>query len=231
MECFFAEFSVRDSEVQLEGDEFRHFRALRKAKGEIVILVNGKGLSAFGYVKSISKDKALIKINNFVDNLGEIDQKISLAMGILDNKERFEFALEKAVELRISEFIPLRTEFTQRKEIDLARLEKKAISAIKQTVRSRLPSISLPVDLKSLAKTFRNYDYVFVLDRAGNKELPKVEFNSALIIVGPEGGLSKKEIDLCRKRKNSVLVSLGDFRLRSETSAIAFLSVLHFNLL
>jgi len=231
MDCFYAEFSLQDTEIQVTGSEFRHFRALRKAKGDIVVTVNGKGLSAFGFVKNITKSSALIKVNNFVENLGEIDKKISLAMGILDNKERFEFALEKAIEFRISEFIPLVMEFTQRKEVDLRRLQKKAIATIKQTIRSRLPSISFPLDFKSMTKTFRDYDYVFVLDQNGKRELPKVDFDSILVVVGSEGGLSKNEIELCKKNKNLFFISLGEFRLRSETAAISFLSLLNFNLL
>ncbi len=230
MHCFYKDFTIYDNEIEIEGEELRHFRALRGQKSELVTIVNGKGLAAIGYCIEISKQKVVIKVNNFVEKLGEIDKHISLAVGILDNKERFEFALEKGIELRISKFIPLITEFTQRKQIDLERLERKAISSMKQTIRSYLPLITPPIDFNTLLKNFNDYDFVFVLDRSGERKIPKKESESILIVVGPEGGLSAKEINLCKKKKNTKIISLGDFRLRTETATISFLSVLNFHL-
>ncbi len=231
MLCLYKDFSNYDYEIEIDGEEFRHFRALRGQKGKLITIVNGKGLAAIGYCKEITKQKVVIKVNNFVEKLGEIDKHISLAVGILDNKDRFEFALEKGIELRISKFIPLKTEFTQRRQIDQGRLERKAISSMKQTVRSYLPSITSPTDFDTLLKNFNDYEIVFVLDRSGEREIPKKNFESILIVVGPEGGLSEKETNLCKKKRNTKVVSLGDFRLRSETAAISFLSILNFHLL
>ncbi|MCX7908301.1 MAG: 16S rRNA (uracil(1498)-N(3))-methyltransferase [Ignavibacteria bacterium] len=232
MECFFYEnLSFKDSEIVISGEEFKHLKALRIQKGERVCIVNGKGLSAFAYVTDITKLNYKIKIMNFVEKLGEIEQKIDLALGILGNKERFEFAFEKAVEFRVSEFFPLITKFTQKESIDLERLVRKGISAIKQTFRSVIPKINSPIKLPQLMKKFKEYDKVLVFDREGNNFQTINEFHSLLIVIGPEGGFSPTELRTFSKKKNVEILRICDYPLRSETAAISVLSILSHQLL
>lgn len=231
IECFYHEdLSFGSSELKLTNEEFKHFKALRVLKGDRICIVNGKGLSAFAYVVDVKSGFCVAKVLNFVENLGEIDQKIDLALGILDNRERFEFAFEKAVELRISEFFPIITEFSQRRKIEEARLYRKGISAIKQTLRSKLPSINPPIELKSLMKRFKDYDRIYVFDFTGERFLPIVDFNSVLLLIGPEGGFSANELKMLSKRKNVEIVKISEFNLRAETAAIAALSILNVSL-
>lgn len=228
MECFFFEnLSTRDSEVVLFGEEFKHFKALRIQKGERVCLVNGKGLAAFAYVFQITKSSYKVKILNFVEDLGEIDLKIDLALGILDNKERFEYAFEKAIELRISEFFPMITQHTQKESIDADRLLRKAIASIKQTFRSKIPQINSPLKLNDIIKNFKYYDKVFVLDRNGKNFELKEKLKSVLILVGPEGGFSDTELKALAKRKKVDIVKICEYPLRSETAVVGFLTLLH----
>ncbi len=228
MEFFFYE-NLRYGMPEIIGEEFRHFRALRLNKQDIVAIVDGQGLSAIGYVKSFDKEKANIAINNYIENLGESDKNIALALGILENKERFEFAFEKATELRISKFYPLITNYTQRKTFDLTRLQKKGIAALKQSQRSKLPQISPAIKLGELAKNFKNWDLVLVADPSGKNilSLDFGRFNNILIVVGPEGGFDREELKIIQKKKNVKIVALGNYRLRSETSVVALLSMLN----
>ncbi|MFN3781401.1 MAG: RsmE family RNA methyltransferase [Candidatus Kapaibacteriota bacterium] len=227
IECFYFEnLSFGITEIKLTDEEFRHFKALRVPKGDKICLVNGKGLAAFAYVSYVNNSFCVAKIINFVENLGEIEQRIDLALGILDNRERFEFAFEKAVELRISEFFPIVTKFSQRKKIDESRLNRKAISAIKQTLRSRLPIINSPVELKSLIDRFKDYDKVYVLDISGNRFSPVEHFQSVLLVIGPEGGLSENELQMLSRRRNVEIVRISEFNLRAETAVISALSII-----
>lgn len=230
MEFFFYEnLRYGMPEITLEGEEFHHFKALRLNKQDIVAIVNGQGLSAIGYVKSFDKEKAIIAINNYIENLGESDKNIALALGILENKERFEFAFEKATELRISKFYPLITNYTQRKTFDLKRLQKKGIAALKQSQRSKLPEISPTIKFSEFSKNFKNWDLVLIANPDGISIL-NFDFSaldSILVVVGSEGGFDKKELEVARKKKNVEIVSLGNYRLRSETSVVALLSILN----
>lgn len=230
MEFFFYEnLRYGMPEVTLEGEEFHHFKVLRLNKQDVVVIVDGRGLSAVGYVKSFDKEKANIVINNYIENLGESDKNIALALGILENKERFEFAFEKATELRINKFYPLITNHTQRKTFDLKRLQKKGIAALKQSQRSKLPEINPAIKFSELSKNFKDWDCVLVANPDGNDILTLNfnDFNSILVVVGPEGGFDRKELGIAQRRKNVEIVSLGNYRLRSETSAVVLLSVLN----
>jgi 16S rRNA (uracil1498-N3)-methyltransferase len=227
MEFFYYEkLSPKDNEIYIIGEEFKHLKAFRIQKSDRICIVNGKGLSAFGYVKDVTKTYYLVKLINFVENLGEIDTRIALALGILDNKERYEFAFEKAVEFRISEFFPLITKFTQKNKVDEQRLLKKGIAAMKQSSRSVLPKIHTPINLIDLMKRFNEYDKVLVFDREGNNFELQDNFNSILILIGPEGGFAESEIKTLSRRKKVEVVKICEYPLRSETAVVAALSLL-----
>ncbi len=227
MECFFCEnLSLQLSEVIFDGEEFKHLKAMRIQRGDRICIVNGKGLSAFAYIVEISKNHYLAKIINFVENLGEIESKIGLALGILDNKERFEFAFEKAIELRISDFYPLISKFTQKNKLEKERLIRKGISSIKQTFRSRIPVIHPTCTIEMLIKEFKNYEKVLVLDRNGIVYSPNKGFKSVLIIIGPEGGFSEEELRAFSKNKKVEIVKICDYPLRSETAVVGILSLI-----
>lgn len=227
MVCFFyPSLNKQSNEIILTGDEFKHFRALRLGKQEIVVVVNGEGLAGIGYVNQITRNSFQIHINHFVLNFGEVEHNISIAVGILDNKERFEFAFEKAVELRVKNFYPLISKFTQKKEIDTERLLRKGISAIKQTGRSILPKIYSPVLLKDLSKKFKNFDRVLVADLNGSKFKPNIQWNNCLVVVGPEGGFDEGELSIFKRYKNVELINIGEFKLRTETAVTIILGAL-----
>ncbi len=230
MEFFFSE-NLRYGlpEVILEGEEFRHFKALRLNKQDVVAIVDGRGLSAIGYIKSFDKGKAIVKVNNYVENLGESEKEIALALGILENKERFEFAFEKAIELRINRLYPVISRYTQPKDLDLKRLWKKGIAALKQARRSRLPTINTAIQFSELSKLFKNWELVLMADSGGKNILTfdLRDYSNILVVVGPEGGFEPKEINTAKKQKNVEIISLGNYRLRSETSVVSILSILN----
>lgn len=227
MVCFFyPSLNKQSNEIILTGDELKHFRALRLDKQEIVAVVNGKGLAGIGYVSQITKNSFQVNINHFVLNFGELERNISIAVGILDNKERFEFAFEKAVELRVKDFYPIISKFTQKKEIDTERLLRKGISAIKQTGRSILPTLHPPIFLKDLAIKFKNFDRVIVADLNGKKFKSNIQWDNCLVVVGPEGGFDRSELNVFKSYKNVELVNIGEFKLRTETAVTIILGAL-----
>lgn len=227
MVCFFyPSLNKQSNEIILTGDELKHFRALRLDKQEIVAVLNGKGLAGIGYVSQITKNSFQVNINHFVLNFGELERNISIAVGILDNKERFEFAFEKAVELRVKDFYPIISKFTQKKEIDTERLLRKGISAIKQTGRSILPTLHPPIFLKDLAIKFKNFDRVIVADLNGKKFKSNIQWDNCLVVVGPEGGFDRSELNVFKSYKNVELVNIGEFKLRTETAVTIILGAL-----
>jgi 16S rRNA (uracil1498-N3)-methyltransferase len=226
LECLYAPDLTENSEIiNLKGDEARHLKVLRKRDGERLALTSGTGFFAEAELLKTGRDEAELRILRVFKKFGEPVLKIGLALGILENKDRFEFALEKCTELGIAEFISLKSEFVQRKTINRDRLETKAIAAIKQCKRSILPQIHEPLTVENLLKT-ADYDVIIFADMEGEsfknafKNIPENSFKSALIVAGPEGGFSLKEIELLRNDKRCVKLLLGGRRLRAETAAI-----------
>ncbi|MES2766474.1 MAG: RsmE family RNA methyltransferase [Bacteroidota bacterium] len=228
LECLYApELHENSTDLLLKGDEARHLKVLRKREGEHVALTNGKGIFAEAGLLKTGRDTAELQVLKTFKNYGEPVLKIGLALGILENKDRFEFALEKCTELGIAEFFPLKSDFVQRKQISIERLQTKAIAAMKQCKRSILPQIHEPKSVVELLKN-ADYDVLIFADMEGEsfknvfKKFLKEEnpFKSALIIAGPEGGFSTKEIEILRNDKRCVRLLLGERRLRAETAAI-----------
>jgi 16S rRNA (uracil1498-N3)-methyltransferase len=161
---------------------------------------------------------------------GERAPYIVLALGILSDKSRFEWALEKAVELGAAGFIPLRSERTEGR-FNRERAERIAIAALKQSQRRYLPVLDEPVALPDLLGRLDEYDLALLCHESAPAdatvrsllgETPPA--GRILILIGPEGGFSPAEVDAARMA-SARIVSLGEARLRSETAAIVALAL------
>lgn len=207
------------AKIILTDDESKHVKALRLKIGNKVLITNGRGLTAFAIFNNYDKSTSEFLIEKFEYNLHETHIKVNVAIGLLDNKERFEFALEKAVEIGCSEFTPLITRYSNSRNFNLSRLQAKAIAAIKQSKRSILPKINLPQNIKDI--DFEKFDQIILADENGKNNITLRD--NILLLIGPEGGFSEEEINLIF-RKNADLMKLGQTRLRAETALIAALS-------
>jgi 16S rRNA (uracil1498-N3)-methyltransferase len=225
MECIYlADLSETDSDIVIPSDQAKHLKVLRLNTGDKISASNGKGLLFELVLNRTGKTDYTAKIASFDVRKGECDRNITVALGVLDDKNRMEFAVEKITELGAVSFIPLITEFSQKHRINIDRLQSKAISAMKQSKRSVLTTIKPAVSFSELLKTATSYDTVLLADEFGDKPNISSLPNNILIIVGPEGGLSENEIKLCDEH-NFTKWSLGSRRLRAETALITMTSL------
>ncbi len=224
MECIYLpELSETSTSIVIPMEEAKHIVALRLKPRERLLATNGLGLMAL--VEPLQKDKMHFTaiVNSFFPNQGENNRNVSLAIGLLDDRARFEFALEKSIELGINEFIPVKSQFCQKVKYKHERILAKAVASMKQCKRSLLPKLYEPLNFSDLINIFPNYDTIILADENGT--LPNLQ-NSAskiLVLIGPEGGFSPKEIEEIKLHQVS-LWNLGIRRLRAETAAIAALS-------
>ncbi|HTY38839.1 MAG TPA: RsmE family RNA methyltransferase [Bacteroidota bacterium] len=232
MDYFFVDPNdIEGNVATLRGEEFKHLvRVMRKKEGEPVQLADGRDRMYEAVIRSITSSYAQCEILEVKERVNEPRIDVTLAVSLLRNPARFDILVEKATELGVRTIIPLLCERTIPRSEKHPRLEKIALAAMKQCGRSYLPHIG------SLA-TFGS-----VLDRAGSFPLrliphekteqsqfigavlqhhPKAD--SALIVIGPEGGFSEVEMELA-DRRGFVPISLGPRRLRAETAAITAVS-------
>jgi len=203
-------------------EESRHlFKVLRKKIDDTILITNGKNIFFNGKISSISKNNCEVDILNF-----EIKDKLNYSLHIvispLKSNERFEWFLEKASEIGISEITPIICERSERKFINEKRLNKVLVSAMKQSLKAHHPILNPMTTLKDFYK--RKFKDELFIAHCNNSE--KEFFMNCLkpktkniVLIGPEGDFTenevKKAIDLGFKP-----VSLGKSRFRAETAAI-----------
>jgi 16S rRNA (uracil1498-N3)-methyltransferase len=209
--------------ISLPDDECKHVKALRLREGESIFLSSGKGLAAEGRITFPGKKGVSVSITEFHDNPGEIERDVTLALGILSNKDRFEFALEKSVELGIKNFIPLITERCQKKTVKYERLQAKAIAALKQCKRGCLPEIKEAQNISDVLSSATSGTQFVLANEYGDNPRDFIFREKLILFVGPEGGFSEEERKLI-ENMNADKLALGNRRLRAETAALAGVS-------
>lgn len=200
-------------------------RVLRLRQGDEFILFNGDGFE-YPSTLEISGKTAIAQIGKIQETVRESRLQLHLYQGI-SKGERMDFAIQKAVELGVSEITPL---FCERTVVSLKgdRLEKKlqhwqgiAISACEQSGRNRIPAIH-PTQSFSQALAADHTQLKLMLEPTAAEPLASLqpENNTVSIYIGPEGGFSENEISLAQ---NSGLrgINLGPRILRTETAALA----------
>ncbi|MCS6966213.1 MAG: 16S rRNA (uracil(1498)-N(3))-methyltransferase [Candidatus Kapabacteria bacterium] len=231
MECLYVpELEPNQRVVQLSDPaELRHLRALRLRTGALVALSNGRGTLVVGKLQSHWRQpsQATFRIVGELDP-GELPVRVGVALGVLQEGERLEFAVEKAVELGVREIVLLRTRYAQPQAVRLSRLQAKVLAALKQAQRAWMPELRGPMGLTECCATvFPAYQCHVVADALGS--VPVLDqIRSVLVLVGPEGGWTVEELQMLQQY-GAMVWSLGNRRLRSETAATVVLSLVgHF---
>jgi 16S rRNA (uracil1498-N3)-methyltransferase len=194
----------------------------RLAKGDRVIFFNGDGLDYIYEARIISKKEAAFGFVETTQNI-TLTKKVTLYMSLI-KKDNFEMVLEKCTELGVTHFVPVITERTQGKNLNMERAERIMKEASEQCGRGDVPTIGEIMDLEDVLK--ENPD-VIIFDMDGQELKVTSQKSQVKILIGPEGGWSEKEIKIFKDLKIQTF-KLGDTVLRAETAAIvasAFLSI------
>lgn len=216
--------------AEIEGDtafldevESGHaFRVLRMKEGDSVIVTDGKGGWFTGIIGFGHPKKCSIRIISSQCNFEKRNFKLTLAVAPTKSSDRIELFLEKATEIGIDRFVPIRCSFGERKTINIARLEKIALSAMKQSLKAWLPEISELVSFEDfIAKPFEGKKVIAHCYPGHKPHLKNVvqAGENVLILIGPEGDFSPDEL-IHAVEAGFQEVSLGQSRLRTETAAL-----------
>lgn len=226
MELFFTpKTCIYDHTLELTDQEARHFaQVFRKREGDSFWVTDGEGMLYTAQCTSVGKRTIEGEITERRFSEPAPNETI-LAIGVLKKRDRLEMAIEKAVELGVSAIILLNTRHTEKGGMSEQRLRSVCISAIKQSQRVWLPALHVNLRLDDVLEQFDEHRYLIAHEKGrGNPSLRELKKGTKdILFIGPEGGFSTSEIDLVRN-SGGIVVTLGNYRLRAETAAIAGLS-------
>jgi 16S rRNA (uracil1498-N3)-methyltransferase len=207
----------------LDESESKHcVRVLRLEQGDEIILVDGRGGMFTARIEDPNPKRCAVKVVKSELNYGLRSFSVHIAIAPTKNIERIEWFLEKATEIGIDRVTPLLCRFSERKEIKSDRLEKVMISAMKQSIKAKLPQLDpLTKFSEFIAQPFEGQKFIAHCDEQHRDLLKKmiIPNQNYLILIGPEGDFSSEEIEKAMLAGFHP-VSLGDSRLRTETAGV-----------
>ena len=197
--------------------------------GSQVILFDGSGTDYFAMITSLRNLGATVSVFQKSANNTTHKRHVWLCMALI-KKDNFEWVVQKATELGVTHIVPILSERTEKKKINMERLHKIAIEASEQSGRGDVPAIHEADTLAHVLESGMLPEHIAILHFGG---VPLAQYVAHLghnddplaIFVGPEGGWTDGEIEACKHRALS-LVSLGSATLRAETAAIAAASMI-----
>lgn len=220
MQLFYGH-TTDNSSIELDEDESRHLKVLRKNEGETILVINGEGILYNCRIDKLGK-RASLSILNSEQKTG-FDSQIHLFVSPTKNMDRMEWMVEKCCEIGITSIQFIKCRYSERKNLKTDRLKRKALSAMKQSKQYYLSEIHELVPFSEALDRAKQCDQIFVAhcENEGEKVSPSTSISghSTAIFIGPEGDFSSQEIELARKAGATEL-DLGQSILRTETAAM-----------
>ena len=203
-------------------EESKHIiKVLRKKDTDILFVTNGLGFLFKTEITLATDTKCTVKIVSF-EKEKPLPYQLHLVVAPTKMNDRFEWFLEKATEIGISEITPIICDHSERKQIKTDRFDKIILSAMKQSNQLYLPKLNEPLAFKDFinikTQGLQLIAHCEENEKKSLKDVIKPNKNITMLI-GPEGDFSIKEIQLALDH-NYIPVSLGNTRLRTETAAV-----------
>lgn len=223
MQLFYnPEIKSNDTVFTFDKEESRHIiKVLRKQNGDKIHITNGLGFLFTSEIISASEKKCEVKI--ITETFEEpVNYSIHIAVAPTKMNDRLEWFLEKATEIGLHEITPIICEHSERKVYKIDRAEKIVQAAMKQSLQFYMPKINDPITFSEFVK--QNFDtkkYIAHCEETDRKSFKNTiqKGENSLILIGPEGDFSTKEINLAIEQ-GFTPVTLGNTRLRTETAAL-----------
>lgn len=213
-----------------ESDSQHCSKVLRMKAGDSIEVIDGKGHRYTCVIDDPHPKRTIVHITATADVPLSWQQQITVAVAPSKHMDRMEWLVEKLTEIGVNRIIPLLCARSERKEIKTERLEKIAVSAMKQSLKTVLPVIDEMTPFKQAVASIGNAQrFIAYCDKTIPRRLLAGEYapyTSAAILIGPEGDFSPEEIKLALD-SGYCPVSLGNNRLRTETAALSACDTFH----
>ena len=225
---FFYSQDIGPKSILLNSIETNHcIKVLRHKIGDEVNVVDGLGNTYLSKIKSFDNEGCHLEI--IKKHTSKRKTKIHLCIAPTKNHKRLEWMMEKIVEIGVDRVTFMVCERSVRNTINLNRLSKVALSAMKQTQNSFLPIIDDCIFFSDIFKIISSEDLFIAHLNNKNNKLLKSTLKSTIsrcIMIGPEGDFTDAEVSNAVEN-NFIEVSLGQTRLRTETSGIVSTTILN----
>jgi 16S rRNA (uracil1498-N3)-methyltransferase len=213
----------------LSEEDSRHcVKVLRKNITDKIHVVDGVGGLFECEITNAHEKKCEVRILSAKREFEKRKHYLHIAIAPTKNADRIEYFVEKCVEIGVDEITLIQTKHSERKHQKTERLEKIAISAMKQSLKAYLPKVNALIDFDKFIKT-TNYEAKFIAhltDAAKRlKDVATIK-NEVLLMIGPEGDFAQDEI-LLAQNFGFQLVTLGDSRLRTETAGVVACAIVN----
>ena len=220
---------ITDTSALLEQDEYHHCcKVLRHKEGDVINITDGNGKRAKAVIDKVSKREAMLSITEqqFIE---PSNNEIILVVAPPKNRSRWEWLIEKSVEIGVTEIIPLVTARSERQKVNQERSQKIMRSAALQSMRPYHPRLSPMMNFKSIIDNESYADKMRFLASFSAENSQLLDHRStakkALIMIGPEGDFTTEEITIA-KQQGMTTVNISSNRLRTETAAIVAVTLL-----
>lgn len=223
----------KDNLIFIDGDENTHLNSVLRLKvGEQVDICFNNGLVYTCELVEVGKKQSIAQIFKISEeqNLGHIN----LFMALI-NADRMDWLVQKVTELGVSCITPFESEFCTVKDKGnkAERLRRVALSACKQSRRAFVPEIKETLSFNQMIGQLEDFEQVIIAyenEKQNAKEiLSKLDKTKPIaIVIGSEGGFSKKEVEILKEKGNCI--SLGRSILRAETAGMALISAINYEL-
>lgn len=217
----FYQKSLNESRNSLSEEESKHcYQVLRHQNGDEIQVFDGNGGKHRAVLTHVSKHKCEFEV---IESKYEPPKKFSIHLAIAPTKnaDRMEWLLEKLSEVGVDEVTFIQTRHSERKKLRLDRLQKKVVSAMKQSGNPFLLKLNELISFEQFLKQDQS-EQKYIAHVDDSHQYLGSAINSKLstsIVIGPEGDFSADEITLAKKELYKP-VSLGENTLRTETAGL-----------
>ncbi len=224
IELYFCSSVSKDEKSFQVTDEENHHatKVMRNKIGDSIFATDGRGKIYEGTISSIDKKNIFADVIKYYSYKNRLSN-LTFCIPNLRNPDRFKFAIEKCVELGITNFLLFNSERSVSKSFNTDRINKILLSAMKQSLRSFLPKVEV---YDSLLKFGELKTLKVLFEQNSENKLANYKFDETknyYLIFGPEGGFSEKEI---LEIEPTIIFNLAENRLRSETAIIKAASLI-----
>lgn len=241
MRRFFVDHPL-DETICITGEEAHHIgRVLRMKVGDVITIVSKTtGQAGTAVITGMNDNNIDVAINEICPNNTEPPVQVILAQA-LPKSDKMDYIIQKAVELGVAKIVPIETEFcvtrydTKKKQQRQQRWLKISCEAAKQCGRNIVPPVNEICRLEDFLISLKEdslQTIIMLYEKALEQGLKQVfarqNARSFVLLVGPEGGFSNQEVDMCRKY-GAEIVTLGSRILRTETAAVVAVAIVMYH--